>query len=95
MSAYDIPDEALDAADRIYGGQIPFSGLRQILDAALPFILPGEIADAEKRGAVKALRQLAEQYDDERVAELTVRGNVAMAARDLAHLIKSGEVTLP
>jgi hypothetical protein len=50
---------------------------------------------AEKRGAVKALRWLAEMYDDERVAELTVRGNVAMAARDRAHLIESGEVTLP
>jgi uncharacterized protein involved in exopolysaccharide biosynthesis len=52
-----------------------------------------QLAEAEKRGAVKALALIEAQYGDERAGELTVRGNVQMAAHDLARRIESGEVT--
>jgi hypothetical protein len=103
VSGYEIPDEAIDAADHIYGGQIPDNGLRQIIGEALPFILPGEIAEAEKRGAVKALRFAAEvaKRSAAEVAAATgtpgVEGVVlglAQGIEEYADQIKSGEVTL-
>jgi hypothetical protein len=66
------------------------AGIRAV-DAAAPLIA----AEAEKRGAVTALALIEAQYGDERAGELTVRGNVQMAAHDLARRIESGEVTLP
>jgi hypothetical protein len=67
--------------------------------AGIPFTMSSEIyveqiRAAEKRGAVKALALIEAQYGDERAGELTVRGNVQMAAHDLARRIESGEVTL-
>ena len=47
----DIPDKAIDAADTVYGGQLPRDGLRQLLLRAAPFVVAA------------ALRRLADELD--------------------------------
>lgn len=79
-----------------------FETLRRRITLAVPYILDSEVgrdyavaklADAEKRGAVKALRGFAKTFREEN--ELTSRplaGRIASDLMDRAHLIEHREV---
>lgn len=63
---------------------------RAVVGAAAPIL----VADAEKRGAVKALRLLADRGNEASIAGLVDGAAVASYAKLYARRIESGEVTL-